>query len=68
MSINSAIGGAMLNAAHGALLGRALGDLQDQLDDERAWRLRAEATAHALRAKVNAQDIYIRALRAAQEP
>lgn len=67
MSINSAIGGAMLNAAHGAVLGRALGDLQDQLANERAWRLRAEATAQALRTKVSAQDAYIRALKASQE-
>ena len=66
MSLNSAIGGAMLNAANGALIGRALGDLQDQLAREHAWRLRAEATANALRAKVNAQDAYIRALRASQ--
>ena len=68
MSINSAIGGAMLNAAHGAVLGRAIGDLQDELQNERALRLRAEATANALRMKVSAQDAYIRALRASQAP
>ena len=66
MSINSAIGSAMLNSAHGAVLGRAIGDLRDQVFEERAMRESAEASVRALRAKVHALETYIRALRASQ--
>lgn len=66
MSMNSAIAGAMGNAAHGAVLGHVIGELKDQVSEERTLRLQAEADVRVLRAKIRALEVYIRALRASQ--
>ena len=67
MSINSAVAGAMGNAAHGAVLGHAIGQLRERVYEERALRESAEADVATLRAKVRALELYIKALKASQQ-
>lgn len=63
MSFNSAIAAAMGEAAYGATLGHVLGDLRDQVSEERALRLHAEADVRVLRTKVRALEVYVQALK-----
>ena len=54
----------MDDAAYGVALGYAIGDLRDQVAEERALRENAEANVSVLRAKVHALEVYLCALKA----
>lgn len=64
MSLSSSIGQAMANAAHGAVLGNAIGELRQQVQTERAWRESAEAEVASMRNYVEALERYVKALKA----
>lgn len=64
MSLSSSIGLAMADAAHGAMLGTAIGELRHQVQMERQWRESAQADAESMRIYVAALERYVKALKA----